>query len=646
VGACAAGRKAEGGRGGIGFIDGKALQRKRPTTATKEKETHHKPYPSPVVVGATETGGGNGNSVGRNRRAGRVGKVPIRKTARVRGNTKNNKAVASVGRSVSGGGIQQQRGSRRIPDEAHGMTWAYGITTTPKRLRTLLPRTIRSLTEAGFDQPHLFVDGSYSTDYNQFGLAITFRSSPVHAYPHWMLTAWELYFLQPQADRFVIFQDDILAVCNLRSYLEEMPYPVKSYLNLFSFLDNERLIRNKPSGWYEAKSIRNKKGGQQRGCGALALVFSRDAMVALLGSGYMSRRMQRTSEEYRGGRDKGGMPRAYSYIDGAVVTAMNQMGWREYIHAPSLIQHTGIKSTIGTGRMPLAKTFPGEQFDAKTLLSVKTPFSSKPKQTTTVKRASSICVVIPAAGDCFSLISSCLKSLSRSIEVLPQVVLVDNGCPEKVSIGADRVAQELGLKYQRIFNKENRGFTYACNQGIAVANGADVVLLNTDCRVAPNCLSLLEQTTHQYKQVAAVGPLTFDYGNQSLRYRKRLQQAGLTELLGRPRDLDTIADYFKKRTVSVEARLAFFCVFLNHAAIEDVGPLDESSVFASGLGVDDIWCKKAKHQGWKIFCHHGAFAEHDHAATFSLLGLDRKRLQRDVVQRFRRVKRKSKVRRR
>lgn len=56
-------------------------------------------------------------------------------------------------------------------------------------------------------------------------------------------------------------------------------------------------------------------------------------------------------------------------IDGAVVQALNQCGWREYIHNPSLVQHTGeITSIRGNRRHPRALSFRGEDFDALSLL--------------------------------------------------------------------------------------------------------------------------------------------------------------------------------------------------------------------------------------------------------------------------------------
>lgn len=56
-------------------------------------------------------------------------------------------------------------------------------------------------------------------------------------------------------------------------------------------------------------------------------------------------------------------------IDGAVVTAMNYAGWREYIHNPSLISHIGYDSVTTLGKVyPPTATFPGEEFDLCSLV--------------------------------------------------------------------------------------------------------------------------------------------------------------------------------------------------------------------------------------------------------------------------------------
>ena len=231
------------------------------------------------------------------------------------------------------------------------MKWIYGVTTVPGRFDDLLPKSLHSLAGGGFGEPRLFVDGERSPDiYEQrFNLEVTARYPQIHLYPNWILALWELYLRVPDADRYAMFQDDIVCVRNMRQYLERVPYPEKGYLNLFAFMGNEALVAGKPPGFVSAC---------QHGRGALGLVFSHVAVITLLGCKHMAKRVQDTS------RCKGRLRRGWTHADGGVVQAMNSMGWSEYVHAPSLLQHTGVVSCTGSCGMPEAGTFPGEDFDA------------------------------------------------------------------------------------------------------------------------------------------------------------------------------------------------------------------------------------------------------------------------------------------
>jgi hypothetical protein len=58
-------------------------------------------------------------------------------------------------------------------------------------------------------------------------------------------------------------------------------------------------------------------------------------------------------------------------IDGAVVTAMNKAGWREMVHNPSLLQHTGRISSMGNMPHKEAESWRGEEWDARELLGTR-----------------------------------------------------------------------------------------------------------------------------------------------------------------------------------------------------------------------------------------------------------------------------------
>jgi hypothetical protein len=219
------------------------------------------------------------------------------------------------------------------------LKWAYGITTVLERLDDgTLEKTIDSLRMAGFDQPRLFVDGVYDiAPFARFGLEITNHWPRLRAVGNWITALWNLYLREPHADRYAIFQDDIEAADNLRGFLDASPYPANAYLNLITYPVNETNANGKP-GWVETT---------QRGQGGQGLVFNRDAVKALLTSPHLANKPTINLPNNPSWRN----------LDGMVVTAMNQSGFREFCHLPSLIRHTGTTSTLGNGPQPEATSF-------------------------------------------------------------------------------------------------------------------------------------------------------------------------------------------------------------------------------------------------------------------------------------------------
>lgn len=233
------------------------------------------------------------------------------------------------------------------------LKWTYGITTVPSRRRGLFPATLASLSRAGFTTPRVFVDGcndALSWE-REFSLSVSCRFPTVRTFGNWVLGLWELYLRDPVADRYAMFQDDFITYKNLRTYLERVPYPPNGYCNLYTFPSNQSLAPKTASGgtvdgWYPSNQL---------GRGAVALVFSNEAVRALLVSLHM---VDRPQDAHRG----------WKAIDGGIVTAFTKMGWKEYVHSPSLTQHVGDVSSMGNRPHLKAVSFRGEDFDAMELL--------------------------------------------------------------------------------------------------------------------------------------------------------------------------------------------------------------------------------------------------------------------------------------
>lgn len=245
-------------------------------------------------------------------------------------------------------------------------TWAYGVTTVKSRkVSGVLQRTLISLSKAWFTLPHLFVDG----DNDQLGWEkaypghrVTLRSERILPYGNWLLALMELWIRNPHVDRYAIFQDDLVAYPLLREYLNKLRMPEKGYWNLYTAPENERLHKTLfPNqgegqvGWFESN---------QRGRGAVAVVFTRDWVRGMLASAHFV--------------NKPASPdRWFKWIDGAIIEQTHIMGGKEYCHMPSLVQHTGADSAIAleTPRLEgahapptYASSFRGEEFVATDLL--------------------------------------------------------------------------------------------------------------------------------------------------------------------------------------------------------------------------------------------------------------------------------------
>jgi hypothetical protein len=228
------------------------------------------------------------------------------------------------------------------------MKWAYGITTTPERFDTTLPTTLASLEAGGFDMPRLFIDLKVDCEIPEtlHKYPITVREQNMGVVGNWMLALWELLMREPLADRYAIFQDDFVTYRNLRQYLEQAEYPADGYLNLYTFPQNQKLAKGR-EGFYRSNQL---------GKGAVALIFDRETAVAVATSTHLVNKPKCPK-------------RGRISVDGGILTAALQAKRFEYVHNPSLVQHIGLKSSMGNKSHPQAQSFRGEAFDALELLS-------------------------------------------------------------------------------------------------------------------------------------------------------------------------------------------------------------------------------------------------------------------------------------
>lgn len=202
----------------------------------------------------------------------------------------------------------------------------------------------------------------------------------------------------------------------------------------------------------------------------------------------------------------------------------------------------------------------------------------------------------------------CLDSLERRTDLPYELICVDNASTDGT------------LAYLRsipgavvIANPTNRGFPAGVNQGLAVARGEQILLLNNDTVLTTGWLERLLEAFDRDPTIGLVGPSSNNVSGEQevdVSYRD----------LG---DLDGFAwDWARDLGGRLEPtdRLIGFCLLVRRAVFDAIGPLDEQ--FGIGCFEDDDLCRRASAAGWRAVIARGAFVHHFGSRTFVGSGAD------------------------
>nr|WP_082446732.1 glycosyltransferase [Cytobacillus solani] len=152
-----------------------------------------------------------------------------------------------------------------------------------------------------------------------------------------------------------------------------------------------------------------------------------------------------------------------------------------------------------------------------------------------------------------------------------------------------------------IINKENLGFPRGCNQGIELAKGDNILLLNNDVIVTENWLSNLVNSLYSDKRIGAVGPVT----NSAAYYTAiPVEYSNLNEM-------HNFAQRFNKSdSEKWEERLKLigYCMLIKREMVDKIGLLDER--FTPGNFEDDDYSVRIRQAGYKLLLCKDTFIHH------------------------------------
>ncbi len=206
-------------------------------------------------------------------------------------------------------------------------------------------------------------------------------------------------------------------------------------------------------------------------------------------------------------------------------------------------------------------------------------------------------VVIPSY-DQAELTKQCIKSIrENNIESSYEIVIVDNHSTDGIT---EWLKDQKDIRL--ICNTENKGFPYACNQGIKAAGPeSDILLLNNDTIVTPNAIFWLRMGLYSEGKTGAVGSVTNQAGNN----QRIEEEFGTTEEYLQFAEKNNIP---MKNPYEKKIYLIGFALLLKREALDEIGLLDVR--FTPGCYEDNDLGIRLHLAGYGIYLCHNSFIYH------------------------------------
>jgi GT2 family glycosyltransferase len=201
------------------------------------------------------------------------------------------------------------------------------------------------------------------------------------------------------------------------------------------------------------------------------------------------------------------------------------------------------------------------------------------------------------------LLLQALDSIFASIGPTLEVIVVDNASSD----GSVEAVGERFPQVRVIANDSNAGYAHANNQAMAVANGAYILLLNSDVILPPLGLARAVDFMKRHPDAGALGVRQVHPDGRLQRSVRGFPSPAsvLWELLGLSRLVPqsqrlgayrmTWFEY--DREIEVDQPMGTF-LLLSARAVAEVGPMDEAfPIFFNEVD----WCLRCRRAGWKIY---------------------------------------------
>lgn len=184
-----------------------------------------------------------------------------------------------------------------------------------------------------------------------------------------------------------------------------------------------------------------------------------------------------------------------------------------------------------------------------------------------------------------------------------EIIVVDNNSTDGT---VEYLKEQSDIR--AIFNDYNAGFPKGCNQGIEIAKGESILLLNNDTIVTPNWLNNLDNILYSSEDIGVVGPISNSCSNgQAINtiYQNIDEMIEFANLINL---------HYSTNGYDLKQYLVGYCYLVKKSVIDKVGLLDER--FTPGNFEDNDLSLRILLEGYKLLLCKNVFIHHFGSASF------------------------------
>lgn len=201
-----------------------------------------------------------------------------------------------------------------------------------------------------------------------------------------------------------------------------------------------------------------------------------------------------------------------------------------------------------------------------------------------------------------------LQAIATCTDCAYEIIIIDNGSDQVCKTIIAEFESQHGSIVRVICNESNRGYPGACNQGLSIAQGKYVAVMNNDVLVTPHWASRMMAAFSSDHWIGIVGPRTNYVFSEQLVRECHYDESTLSEWSQQWHDTHAGS---RQSTL----RLVGFLMMIRQELIEQIGGFDP--IFGLGNFEDDDYCLRARLAGYQLAIANDVFVHHYGSMSFN-----------------------------